>query len=377
MNITAVRFLAVLLAAPLPAAAQAQNPTPIISTRAPEIAFDAADPLQMPPDMYLGEVSGVAVGPTDKHIFIFHRGATSGPAYGAAAAQLLEFDENGRYLREIGKGLYGWSFAHDVRVDPHGDIWAIDKGSDMIIRFNPQGRVKMVFGRKSEASDENAHPLEHPAPPLPAVDGLFRQVTDIAWDSKGNAYISDGYINSRVAKVAADGRWVTSWGERGSAPGQFFQLHSIATDAQDQVFVADRGNRRIQVFDTDGKLKKIIQINIPYPRDSRPATGAAPSLSANGFDGPGNQSQYPGAPWALCITPMENGRQWLYVADSFPGRIYKLNMDGKVVGWLGRTGKQLKEFGWIHQMACPAENTLYVGELLNWRVQKLTLHPAP
>jgi len=365
--------VALLFAAPLAAAAQTV-PT-VISTSAPEIPFDGADALQLAPNMYLGEVAGVAFNPKDSHLWVFQRGATNGPAYGAAAAQMLEFDQTGKFVREIGKGLYAWSYAHNVRIDPKGNIWAIDKGSDMVIRFNPAGKVTMVFGRKPEASDEAAHPMEHPKPPLPAVDGQFRQVTDMAWDSKGNGYISDGYVNSRVAKVGPDGKWLKSWGSYGKAPGQFDTLHSIQVDAKDQVYVADRGNRRIQVFDTEGKLLKIIQINIPYSNDAQPAIGNKPVLDADGFNGPAQATQYPGAPWALCITPLVNGRQVMYVADAYPGRVYKMDMDGHVLGWLGQSGKQWKQFGWIHEIACPSENTLYVSELLNWRLQKLTLHP--
>jgi hypothetical protein len=334
----------------------------------PEIPFDGTDALDPPADMHLGEVAGVAVNGAG-HIFVFQRGNTHGPAYGAAAAQLLEFDHDGHFVREIGKNLYAWSFAHAVRIDPEGDIWAADKGSDMVVKFNPAGKVVMVFGRKPEASDTEAHPLEHPKPPLPAVDGLFRQVTDMTWDSQGNTYISDGYINSRVAKVAPDGRWLKSWGEYGSAPGQFNTLHSIAADAEDRIYVADRGNRRIQVFDTDGKLLKIITIDVPFPPDAPPAIGPRPDQAKGG-------TMSPGARWALCITPKAAGKQYLYVADAWPGRVYKLDLDGKVLGWLGGAGKQLKQFGWIHEMACPSENELYVGELLNWRLQKLVLHPT-
>jgi hypothetical protein len=352
---------AVLLIAPTAAAAQS----------APQIPFEGADFLQPPPDVHLGEVAGVAVDNRNGHIFVFQRGNTHGPAYGAAAAQLLEFGRDGKLLREIGQNLYAWSFAHAVRVDPQGNIWAADKGSDMVIKFNPTGKVAMVFGRKPEASDENAHPLEHPKPPLPPIDGYFRQVTDMAWDSKGNTYISDGYINSRVAKVAPDGRWLKSWGSFGKEPGQFDTLHSIAVDASDRVYVADRGNRRIQVFDTEGKLLKVITIDVPVPPDARPAIGAKPNPEAGG-----NATMFPGAPWALCITPKAAGReQVLYASDAFPGRIYKLSLDGKVLGYLGSTGKQIGQFGWIHEIACPTENELYVGELLNWRLQKLTLHP--
>jgi DNA-binding beta-propeller fold protein YncE len=351
--------LAALVLAPVAASAQ---------TVPPQIPFTVSDALKLPPDMHLGEVAGVAVN-RQRHLFVFQRGNTSGPAYGAAAAQLLEFGPDGRFLREIGRNLYAWSYAHAVRVDPQGNIWAADKGSDMVIRFNPQGRVTWVFGRKPEAADEGAHPLEHPRPPLPATDGLFRQVTDMTWDSHGNTYISDGYINSRVAKIGPDGRWLMSWGGPGAEPGQFNTLHSIAADALDRIYVADRGNRRIQVFDTEGKLLKIITIDVPAPPDAPPAIGARPAPG-------GAKTMQPGAPWALCITPKVDGKQFLYVADAYPGRIYKLDLDGQVLGWLGGSGKGLGQFGWIHEIACPAENELYVAELLNWRLQKLTLGPG-
>src|SRR3981081_1884347 len=167
----------------------------------PNIAFDSvANPLKLPPNMYFGEVSGVSVN-SKGHVFALSRGNTSGPAYAAAAAQLLEFDANGKYIREIGKNLYAWSFGHTVRIDKEQNIWVADKGSDMVIKFNPKGDVMMVFGRKQEASDKETGPLEHPNPPLAAEEGRFRQVTDMAWDAAGNTYISDGYINSRVAKA--------------------------------------------------------------------------------------------------------------------------------------------------------------------------------
>ena len=206
-------------------AALAQEPSP---RTAPTIPFDSvADFLKLPPDLYLGEAAGVAVN-SKGHVFVFSRGGTSGPAYGAAAAQLLEFDANGKFVREIGRNLYAWSFAHAVRIDKEDNIWAVDKGSDMVIKFNPDGRVMMVFGRKKEASDEAEGPWAHPSPPAPPVDGTFRQVTDVTWDPAGNTYISDGYINSRVAKYDADGNWVNSWGQFGTGPGQFRVLHSIS-----------------------------------------------------------------------------------------------------------------------------------------------------
>src|SRR6266704_2241375 len=159
----------------------------------------------------------------------------------------------------------------------------------------------------------------------------------------------------------------------GSNPGanqaispQFNLPHSIAVDARDNIYVADRGNRRIQVFDTDGKFLRQITIDVPAPPDARAAIGNKPTATTG--------TMAPGSPWAICITPGPN--QVLYSSDAFPGRIYKLSLDGKVLGMFGKAGKQLGQFGWIHEMACPSENELYISEILNWRVQKLVLEPS-
>ncbi len=336
-----------------------------LQAQVPEIRYDSVPNfLKPPPDLYLGEVAGVAVN-SKKHIFVFSRGNTTGPAYGATAAQLLEFSPEGKFIREIGKNLYAWSYAHAVRIDPQDNIWAVDKGSDMIVRFNPAGRVTMVFGRKKEASDEDSKPWTHVNPPRPAVDGQFRQPTDVTWDPQGDIFISDGYINARVAKYDHNGDWVKQWGEHGSQPGEFNTPHNIVADAKGNLYVADRGNRRIQVFNSDGTYLREITINVPMPPDAHPWMGNQPTTEA--------AAKQNGAPWAICITP--GPTQYLYASDAFPGRIYKLSLDGQVLGVLGRSGRQAKQFGWIHEMACPGENEIYVAELLNWRIQKLILHP--
>jgi DNA-binding beta-propeller fold protein YncE len=344
--------------------------SPVLAQQAaPEIPFESIpDPLRFSTDLYLGEATGVAVN-SQKHVFVFSRGNTTGPAYAASAAQLLEFGPDGRFIREIGKNLYAWSFAHAVRIDKDDNIWAIDKGSDMIIRFNPEGRVTMVFGRKQEASDESTGPLKHPVPPLPAEDGRFRQPTDVAFSPEGDIFISDGYINSRIAKADKNGSWIKSWGNRGNNPGEFNTPHNIGADSQGRIYVADRGNRRIQVFDSEGNFLRIITIDVPFDENARPAIGNKPDLKTY------QQvlTFVPGAPWTICITPPPN--EVLYTSDAYPGRVYKLTLDGKVLGVLGQSGKQLKQFGWVHELACPSENELYVAELLNWRVQKLMLHP--
>ena len=120
---------------------------------------------------------------------------------------------------------------------------------------------------------------------------------------------------------------------------------------------------RSQVFDGAGRFLRQIVIDVPIDPNARPAIG-------NKTDHP-SATRSPGSPWAICITPPPH--QVLYSSDAFPGRIYKLSLDGRVLGMLGKTGKQLGQFGWIHEIACPSENELYVAELLNWRVQKLIL----
>ena len=336
-----------LIAAVLMAAAQG-----FAQTTVPDIPYDSAPNfIKMPDGMYLGEAVGVATN-SKGHVFIYTR--TGSPqvtigtnrTFARNAARLFEFDQTGKFVKEIGEGLYGFVFAHAVRVDKQDNIWVIDEGSNMIMKFDPNGRILLTLGRKPEA-------LTVPAPPANAATGggagipgdNFNRPTDVAWDSTGNIYVSDGYGNSRIAKFDPNGRFLKSWGSRGTQPGQFNLPHTIAIDAQNNVYVGDRENKRIQVFDTEGNFK----------------------------------TQYTniGAPYAICITP--GPRQFLYTSNSNPstgmdnGEIYKMTLDGKVLGKFGKAGKLLKEFGTIHEMDCRSENELYVGEITNWRVQKLTL----
>lgn len=292
----------------------------------PEIPYESVpSPIRLPRNLYMGEAAGVAVNSRGDILVYTRSGHT----------QLLEFDPNGNFMRTMGDGLYGFVFAHSVKVDRYDNIWCVDEGSNMVIEFSPEGRVLMVLGRRPE-------PTERLLPGRTFPDWMFNRPTDVAWDADGDVFVSDGYGNSRVVKYDKDGDWIKAWGKRGTAPGEFNTPHSIAVDAKGNVYVADRGNRRIQVFDTNGNFRK--------------------------------QWTHVGAPWALCITPAPH--QALYSSDSVPGRIYKLDLNGKILGVFGKAGKRLGEFGWVHEMACPSENVLYVAELLNWRVQKLILHPA-
>jgi DNA-binding beta-propeller fold protein YncE len=340
--------VALLLSASLQIA-QSQNLTPAqMSARAkaqnvPVIPFDSApDFLKLPPNLYLGEGIGVATN-SKGHIFVYTRSQDT---------RLFEFDRTGKYVREIGEGLYGFVFAHMVRVDPQDNIWAVDEGSNMVIKFNPQGRVVMLLGRRPESVEGIVATPPASAPEPPAQPYVFNRPTDVAWDAAGNIFVSDGYGNSRVVKYDKNGRFIAAVGSKGSAPGQLNLPHTIATDAKGNVYVGDRSNKRVQVFDNDLKFKAI-------------------------YD-------QVGAPWAVCITP--GPHQYLYSSNSNPdnniadvaavtGDIYKMELDGTIVGKFGHAGKQLGEFSTVHEIDCRNENELLVSEITAWRVQKITLHP--
>ncbi|HEY4371894.1 MAG TPA: peptidyl-alpha-hydroxyglycine alpha-amidating lyase family protein [Burkholderiales bacterium] len=351
-------LLALLLLLAAPAFAQ---------ENVPELAFESVpDFLKLPPGMNFGEVPGVAVN-SKGHVFVFTRSNSAhGPAFAPTAAQLLEFDRDGRFIREIGRDLYAWSFAHTVRIDRDDNIWAIDKGSDMVVKFNQAGRVMWVFGRRKESAESTTRPWDREKePPLPHIDGLFRQPTDVAWDSRGNIYITDGYVNSRVAKYDRNGDWVKSWGEHGTGPGQFRLPHTIAIDKDDNVYVGDRSNRRIQVFDPEGKFLRMFTIDVPPAPGTKSVYGPTPTGD--------KLNALIGSPNSICITPGQN--QVMFVGElTFPGRIFKVALDGRVLGVIGKSGRNIGQFSGGHQLACPSEHEIYVAETANWRVQKVLLH---
>jgi DNA-binding beta-propeller fold protein YncE len=350
----------------------------------PEISFDTVvDPLKLPDNMNFGEVAGVARN-SRGDVFVYTRTGHATVSIGTArpfahgGSRLFQFDKSGKFVREIGQDSYAFLVAQQVRVDPQDNIWIVDQMSGSVIKFDQNGRVQMILGRKDEAERVPALPLNPPpAPPAegggrggrggggggagaegaPARGGglpgagaqsdVFRRPTDVAWDSAGNIYVADGYGNSRIAKFDKNGKFVKSWGSRGREPGQFNTPHGIAIDAQGNVYVADAGNRRIEVFDNNGTFK--------------------------------SQFLNAGTPAALCMT--SGSHQYLYSSNSNPeedidvaGEIYKMELNGKIVGRFGKAGKAPKEFGTVNAIDCRSDTELYIGELGNWRVQKVTLH---
>jgi outer membrane protein assembly factor BamB len=326
-------LLVLLLAVPLWSQSKAK------AENVPQIPYDSVPNfLKLPQDLYLGEGIGVATN-SKGHVFVYTRSGDT---------RLFEFDQNGTYVREIGAGLYGFEFAHAVRVDRDDNIWAVDEGSNMVIKFNPDGRVVMVLGRRPEMVDG----LTAGGPPLEPKNYIFNRPTDVGWDAAGNIFVTDGYGNSRLLKFDKNGRFVKSVGSRGSQQGQLNLPHTMAMDAQGNVYVGDRSNNRVQVFDNDLNFKAI-------------------------YDDVGS-------PWAVCVSP--GPHQYLYVSNSLPdnglsqyrditGEIYKMELDGTIIGKFGKAGKQIKEFSTVHEIDCRNPNELFVAEITAFRVQKIILHP--
>jgi DNA-binding beta-propeller fold protein YncE len=348
----------------------------------PEIAFDAnADIIQLPS---FGEVAGVATN-SRGHLFVYartgHGAATLGDerTFYHGGSRLFQFDQSGKFVKEIGQGVYAVNFAQQVRVDPQDNIWIVDAGSNQVVKFDPDGRYLLVLGRKPEnipvrpGAGTPARQLDvTPEGAAPAAGGrgteggrggggggrgggvpgagingdTFNRPSDVTWDRGGNIYVADGYgTNNRVAKFDKNGNFLKTWGNSGSGQGQFKGVRGIASDSTGNIYVADAGNNRIQVFDGDGTFK--------------------------------SQITSVGTPQAICVS--SGSTQYLYSSNSNDpesmdhGEIYKVRLSGEVVGKFGKAGKMPKEFGMVNAIDCRTENDLWLGEVWNWRAQKVTL----
>ncbi len=302
------------------------------------------------PGHTIGEATGVAKD-SKGNLYVFTRSGNAGPARGSTASQLFQFDPALKFVKQWGQDNYAASFAHTVRVDKYDNVWMTDEGSNMVVKFNPQGMVQMVLGRKPEAIDflerfvERGEKDESRANGQFPVGGAgtFNRPTDVTWDLQDNIFIADGYGNSRVAKTTKDGTWVKALGTRGAGPNQFNTVHGITSDAKGNIYVADRGNRRIQVFDPDLNPVRII-------------TSAA-------------------APWSVCTTPASQGTQYLFSGDG-NGKLYKMDLNGNLLGWAQTSLGHGQSGCLIHELHCESENVVYKGDCSTWTVEKITLKPA-
>jgi sugar lactone lactonase YvrE len=339
---------------------------------APDIPFDTnAELLKTPPGIYVGEVAGVGAN-SKGQIFVYtrtgHPYATLGDnrTFMHGGSRLFQFDPAGRFVRELGQDVYGFNMAIGLRVDPQDNVWTIDAAASQIVKFDPEGRVTLVLGRKPEAIAVRTAPpggggggrggggaeggggRGGTAAGAGTPGSSFSRPADVAWDAAGNIYVADGIgTNNRVVKFDRDGRFIKHWGSTGAGQGQFAGVKAIAIDARGAVYVADAGNKRIQVFDADGTFKSEF----------------------------GNV----GTPVAMCMT--RGSTQYLYISHAGDqdgmedAAIYKVRLDGTVVGRFGTAGKLPKQFGLANSIDCRNEQELLIGEMTNWRVQKITLKP--
>jgi DNA-binding beta-propeller fold protein YncE len=292
-------------------------------SKAPELTFHVVkDFLKIPSDMIMAEAVGVAIN-SKGHIFILNRGNHP----------LLEFTTEGDFVSSFGEGSPLFHIPHSIRFDKQDDMWYVNSGDNLVVKFDPKRRVEQALGRREEPWVYLTHGIER-AIPGPAS---FYQPTDTVVGPDGSTYITDGYGNSRVVKFTPEGNLVKYWGDRGTRPGQFNTPHNIVMDANSTLYVADRQNNRVQVFDTDGNFKQEWKVG--------------------------------GLAWSLCITPPPN--QVIFVGSV--GKVYKYDLSGKLLGEFGKLGRLPGWFDSVHALACPDDKTLFLAEEFSYRFDKVVL----
>jgi DNA-binding beta-propeller fold protein YncE len=274
-----------------------------------------ADSFKLPPGMNFGGTSGIAF--TSKGtIFVIHRGPMP----------LMEFDTDGNFIRGFGDGMF--DRPHGLRIDSADNIWATDVASNLVYKFNPSGRLEMVLGVKAWTGEW--HPYGHLK--------LFHEPSEAVVGPTGDIYVLQGHgkAESCVHKFDSDGNYIKTWGKKGKGPGEFDLPHSLVFDAQGLLYIADRNNGRIQVFDADGN----------YIRES----------------------SHPGTPCGLFMT----ADQHIWLAHGHTGEIMKLDLKGNVVGKMAGAGqgKSLGKYGEAHYIAVSPRDEIFVADTLNYRVQK-------
>ena len=297
-------MLVLLMAAALPAVAGELKSGPPLPYH---VVLDWA---QLPKGWNFGECSGVAIDGND-NVWVFNRGAHP----------VIEFDKSGRMLQ-------AWSevpvvSSHGIRVDPDGNIWTVDVAAHRVLKFNPDGHLLMMIGQVGGRPGDND-----------TKDG-FNRPTNLAFAPNGDFFVSDGYVNSRVVRFNKEGIYQMHWGQKGTGDGEFNLVHDVTLDSQGRVYVADRSNQRVQIFDKNGKfLGKWTDV---------------------------------GAPWGLDYVARDNA---IYMCDGLNDRIIKLNLDGQILGVLSSYGKVPGKLDYPHSIAVDSTGAIYVAEIKNWRVQK-------
>lgn len=309
-------MLPLLLVAPLAQAQPPQRPLQALDTWMLP-GYHAADPaahLQLPEGMSWDRVSSVVFTPEGK-LLVLHRGPQP----------LLEFDAKGRFLRAFGEGN-ALVFAHGLDVAPDGSIWITDLRTQLVLKLDRDGKPLLTLGTPNEGGlwDETA--------------GLHRfdQPNETALDSQGNLYVVQGHGQGepRVLKFDPEGRFLKQWGSRGSEAGQFAVAHSIKIDRDDRLYVADRENQRIQIFDTEGNFI--------------------------------DQWTYNAMVCALYLHP--DGSIWL--TSGFDGEVARIDpANGQLIGALGSPGSGSGQFGEAHFLTVDGEHNIFVADVVNRRVQ--------
>ena len=293
------------------------------AAKTPELSFHVVENFfKYPKGMILAEAVGVSVN-SKGEIFTLNRGNHP----------LMEFNPQGEFVASYGEDSPVFHVPHSIRFDSQDNLWYVNAADNLVVKFDADLHVLQALGRREEPWVYLTHGIERAIPP----PENFYQPTDAAVSPNGDTYVTDGYGNSRVAKFTREGTLVKYWGDRGTRPGQFNTPHSIVIDSQSNVYVADRQNNRVQVFDADGNFKQQWVL-----------------------DGPA---------WSLCMTPGAN--PVIFVGSV--GRVYKMDLSGKALGRFGKFGKLPGWFDWIHSISCPDEKTLYLAEELSYRFDKVVL----
>ncbi len=282
---------------------------------------------QRPADARWEAVPGIAVDGQDQ-VYVFTRGTPPVQVY----------DASGKHLRSWGQDVI--TFGHYIRFDSQGNVWVADVGSHTVMQFTPEGKLLKTLGTRDEPGCDERH---------------FNKPTDMAVTPDGDVYVTDGYGNARVAQFDKEGRFVRSWGQLGTGPGEFSLVHSIVRDSQGRLYVADRNNVRVQVFAADGQfLAEWRNLLVPWglwitDKDEIWACGSSP-MAWRPDDG------------ALGCPPKDQ----LVMRLDTSGRVLQLWTFPK-----GEDGKeQPGELNWIHCCVPDSQGNLYTGDIQGQRAQK-------